>query len=96
MASKTNIHFEISERKLLLRVFDVVALLFGLYIVSNIFDFDYFMITQERWVSLLVLILYFLLFSTIFELYNLQKSSRYDTTFQGIVLTVSITVFVIY
>ena len=92
MASKTNIHFEISERKLLLRVFDVVALLFGLYIVSNIFDFDYFMITQERWVSLLVLILYFLLFSTIFELYNLQKSSRYDTTFQGIVLTVSITV----
>ena len=92
MASKTNIHFEISERKLLLLVFDVVALLFGLYIVSNIFDFDYFMITQERWVSLLVLILYFLLFSTIFELYNLQKSSRYDTTFQGIVLTVSITV----
>ncbi|QHI35214.1 UDP-N-acetylgalactosamine-undecaprenyl-phosphate N-acetylgalactosaminephosphotransferase [Kordia antarctica] len=92
MASKSNIHFEISERKLLLRVFDVVALLFGLYLVSNIFDFDYFMITQQRWVWTLVLIVYFLLFSTIFELYDLQKSSRFESTFQGIVLSVSITV----
>lgn len=92
MASKSNIHFEISERKLLLRVVDIVALLFGLYLVSNIFDFDYFMITHERWLWIVILVVYYLLFSTIFELYNLQKSSRYDTTFKGIVLTVSITV----
>jgi exopolysaccharide biosynthesis polyprenyl glycosylphosphotransferase len=92
MASKSNIHFEVSERKLLLRVVDIAALLFGLYLVSNIFDFDYFMITQERWLWIVILVAYYLLFSTIFELYNLQKSSRYDTTFQGIVLTVSITV----
>ncbi|MBC8755116.1 sugar transferase [Kordia sp. YSTF-M3] len=92
MASKSNIHFEISERKLLLRVVDVAALFFGLYIVSNIFDFDYFMIRKERWLWMVVLVLYYVLFSTIFELYSLQKSSRYDTTFQGIVLTVSITV----
>ncbi|XWK76589.1 sugar transferase [Kordia algicida OT-1] len=85
-------HFEISERKLLLRVFDVLAMLFGLYVVSNIFDFDYFKFTEQRWLWSLVLIVYFVLFSTILELYNLQKSSRYDTTFQGIVLTVSITV----
>ncbi|WP_420573570.1 sugar transferase [Kordia sp.] len=92
MASNSNIHFEISERKLLLRVFDVLAMLFGLYIVSNIFDFDYFKFTEQRWLWSVVLIVYFILFSTILELYNLQKSSRYDTTFQGIVLTVSITV----
>ncbi len=92
MASTSNIHFEISERKLLLRVVDVAALLLGLYFVSNIFDFDYFMIRKERWLWMVVLVLYYLLFSTVFELYNLQKSSRYDTTFQGIVLTVSITV----
>lgn len=92
MASKSNIHFEISERKLLLRVVDVAAIIFGLYIVSNVFDFDYFMVKHERWLWIVVLVLYYLLFSTVFELYNLQKSSRYDTTFQGIVLTVSITV----
>ncbi|EDP94498.1 sugar transferase [Kordia algicida OT-1] len=92
MASTSNMHFEISERKLLLRVFDVLAMLFGLYVVSNIFDFDYFKFTEQRWLWSLVLIVYFVLFSTILELYNLQKSSRYDTTFQGIVLTVSITV----
>lgn len=92
MASTSNMHFEISERKLLLRVFDVLAMLFGLYVVSNIFDFDYFKFTDQRWLWSLVLIVYFVLFSTILELYNLQKASRYDTTFQGIVLTVSITV----
>ncbi|MEM6718828.1 MAG: sugar transferase [Bacteroidota bacterium] len=92
MASTSNMHFEISERKLLLRVVDVLSLLFGLYVVSNVFDFDYFKFTQERWLWSVVLIVYYVLFSTILELYNLQKSSRYDTTFQGIILTVSITV----
>jgi exopolysaccharide biosynthesis polyprenyl glycosylphosphotransferase len=92
MASKSNIHFEISERKLLLRVFDVLALMLGLYLVSNIFDFDYFKLTHERWSWSVVLIIYYVLFSTVLEMYNLQKSSRYDNTFQSLVLTVSITV----
>nr|WP_241479968.1 sugar transferase [Kordia jejudonensis] len=85
-------HFEISERKLLLRFFDVLALLSGLYVVSSIFDFDYFKLTQQRWFWSVVLIVYYMLFSTVLEMYNLQKSSRYDTTFQSLVLTVSITV----
>ncbi|MFK7750628.1 MAG: exopolysaccharide biosynthesis polyprenyl glycosylphosphotransferase [Kordia sp.] len=92
MASTSNMHFEISERKLLLRIVDVIALLFGLYVVSNVFNFDYFKFTQERWLWSVVLIVYYILFSTILELYNLQKSSRYDATFQGIILTISITV----
>ncbi|AXG71330.1 UDP-N-acetylgalactosamine-undecaprenyl-phosphate N-acetylgalactosaminephosphotransferase [Kordia sp. SMS9] len=92
MASTSNMHFEISERKLLLRIVDVLTLLFGLYVVSNVFDFDYFRFTQERWSWSLVLIVYYVLFSTILELYDLQKSSRYDSTFQGIILSVSITV----
>ncbi|WP_298421464.1 sugar transferase [uncultured Kordia sp.] len=92
MSSKSNMHFEISERKLLLRVFDVLALLFGLYIVSSIFDFDYFKITHERWFWSVVLIGYYLLFSTVLEMYDLRKSSRFDSTFQSLVLTVSITV----
>jgi exopolysaccharide biosynthesis polyprenyl glycosylphosphotransferase len=92
MASQSNMHFEISERKLLLRVVDVLALLFGLYAVANTFDFDYFNFTQEQWLWSVVLIVYYALFSTILELYDLEKSSRYDSTFQGLILTVSITV----
>ncbi|WP_430408536.1 sugar transferase [Kordia sp.] len=92
MASKSNIHFEISERKLLLRVCDILALLCGLYVVSSIFDFDYFKLTHERWFWSVVLVIYYILFSTVLEMYNLQKSSRYDSTFQSLVLTVSITV----
>ncbi len=76
----------------MLRVFDVIALLSGLYVVSSIFDFDYFKITHERWFWSVVLIAYYLLFSTVLEMYNLQKSSKYESTFQSLVLTVSITV----
>lgn len=92
MAPKSNIHFEISERKLLLRIFDIVFFLLGLFVVSNSFDFDYFMITKEQWNWTFVLILYYSIFSNVFELYNLQKASRYDSTFQNLVITVSLTV----
>ena len=92
MTSNKGIHFEISERKVLLRVFDVLAVLFGLYIIGYSFEFDYFTITKENWSWSLVLALYISFFGTIFELYDLQKSSKLDTVFKNIVLTASITV----
>jgi exopolysaccharide biosynthesis polyprenyl glycosylphosphotransferase len=92
MTSKKGIHFEVSERKILLRVFDIVAVLITLYIIGYIFQFDYFTITKENWTWSLVLALYLTTFGTIFELYDLQKSSKLDTVFKNIVLTASITV----
>jgi len=42
----------------------------------------------------LVLALYITIFGTVFELYDLQASSKLDTTFRNIVLTTSLTVLV--
>lgn len=87
-----SIHFNISERKVLLRIFDILSILFVLYFVSNTFDFDYFTITKENWNWIFVLIIYISVFGTIFELYDLQKSSKIEKVYRNIVLTVSVTV----
>jgi exopolysaccharide biosynthesis polyprenyl glycosylphosphotransferase len=89
---KNSIHFNISERKVLLRIFDIISILLVLYFVSNTFDFDYFTITKENWRWVFVLILYISIFGTIFELYDLQKSSKVEKIATSIVFTVSITV----
>ena len=90
--SNSGIHFNISERKVLLRIFDVLSILLVLYIVSNWFDFDYFTITKVKWTWVLVLILYVSIFGTVFELYDLQKSSKIEKIATGIVFTGSTTV----
>ncbi|EGV44427.1 sugar transferase [Bizionia argentinensis JUB59] len=89
---KQAIHFNISERKILLRVVDILSVLLALYFVSNWFHFDYFTITKQNWTWVVVLIVYLIVFGTVFELYDLQKASRKDKVFANIVLTSSITV----
>ncbi len=90
--SKKSIHFNISERKILLRIFDVLSILLVLCFLENTFDFDYFKLNKANWESILVLILYISVFGTIFELYDLQKSSKIEKISVGIVFTASITV----
>ncbi|WP_298556327.1 sugar transferase [uncultured Algibacter sp.] len=90
--SKSSIHFNISERKILLRIFDILSILFVLYFISNTFDFDYFTLTKDKWAWALVLILYVSIFGTVFELYDLQKASKIERIATGIVFTVSTTV----
>ncbi|MDD7885162.1 sugar transferase [Flavivirga sp. 57AJ16] len=90
--SNRSIHFNISERKILLRIFDIISILLILYFVSNTFDFDYFTIRKENWTWVFILVLYVSVFGTIFELYDLQKSSKIEKIFTSIVFTVSMTV----
>ncbi|RFN60064.1 sugar transferase [Marixanthomonas ophiurae] len=92
MTQKGSIHFEISERKILLRIFDIVSVLLLLYGIGQVFNFDYFKINSEHWVWSIVLALYLTIFATIFELYNLQKASKLETVIQNIVFTASVTV----
>lgn len=92
MTSKKGIHFAISERKVLLRAVDIAVVLIGLYIIGYSFDFDYFTVTEKNWIWSLVLALYLSVFGTIFEIYDLQKSSKLDIVFKNIILTASITV----
>ncbi|TXE12016.1 exopolysaccharide biosynthesis polyprenyl glycosylphosphotransferase [Seonamhaeicola algicola] len=90
--AKSSIHFNISERKVLLRIFDVLSVLIMLYFLGYAFHFDYFTITQENWRWVVVLIVYLSLFGSIFEMYDLRKSSRIEKISTSIVFTVSITV----
>lgn len=94
MSQKSNIHFDISERKILLRIFDIVTVLALLYGLGTIFDFDYFVINSEHWVWSIVLGLYLTIFASIFELYNLQKASKLEVVVQNIILTSSVTVLI--
>ncbi|WP_100615101.1 sugar transferase [Confluentibacter citreus] len=90
--SHKGIHFNISERKVLLRLFDILIVLAVLYFLSGTFKFHYITITKENWIWVFVLILYISIFGTIFELYDLQKSSKLETTYANIILTASVTV----
>jgi exopolysaccharide biosynthesis polyprenyl glycosylphosphotransferase len=91
MPPKTAIHFEVSERKVLLKILDVVSILTGLYLVGVIFDFEYFRITANNWEWIFVLVIYFMLLANVFELYDLQKSSRFETIFPDILIVTSVT-----
>lgn len=94
MPASSNIHFEISERKVLLRLFDIISVLGILYLVGIIFDFDYFKINQEHWFWSIILALYLTVFASIFELYDLQKASKLEVVVQNIILTASVTVLI--
>lgn len=92
MTKTSKIHFEISERKILLRVLDIVTVFLVLYGMGVIFAFDYVTISTERWEWLIVLALYLSVFGSVFEMYDLQKASKLDVVLKNIVLTSSLTV----
>ncbi|MFD2517912.1 sugar transferase [Salinimicrobium flavum] len=92
MSPKSTLQFAISERKVLLRIFDVVWVLFALYVVGILFQLEYFSINDHSWRWSLVLAAYLSLFSSIFELYDLQKASEYYTVLKNVVLASSVTV----
>jgi exopolysaccharide biosynthesis polyprenyl glycosylphosphotransferase len=92
MRKKKSIHFEVSERKILLRLLDVVFVFLGLYLIELFLPYTYLLIRPENTMYLFVLALYLMIFGTIFEIYDLQKSSKLDVTFRNIVFAVSTTV----
>lgn len=92
MLSFNKIHFEISERKLLLRLFDVLTVIGALYVVGLLFKFDYFSISKANFYWTLVLGLYLNILGTVFEMYNLQTASNQYQVIKSILLTSSTTV----
>lgn len=93
--STKRIHFNISERKILLRIFDALFVLLALCLVSYFFDFDYFSINSQNRIWVVVLLFYLMAFGTVFELYNLQKSNKWETVLANITIT-SFTVVLVY
>lgn len=92
MKTKKKIHFEISERKILLRLIDIVFIFLSLILISSFFKFSYFSFSFDNFYWAIVLALYISFFGTIFELYNLQVASNQYQMVKSIVLTTSSTV----
>ena len=92
MNQRKNIHFEVSERKVLLRIMDLVMIFLGIYVLELFLDFDYLSITIKNSSQLVLLGIYVSIFATVFELYDLQKASLLEATFKNTVITASIVV----
>lgn len=95
MKKSNAIHFEISERKILLRVIDIAVVFLGIFVLSTYLGFEYLDISTENTVPLIVLVIYVSIFGTVFEMYDLQHASKLDVSFKNIVLCMS-TVVLLY
>lgn len=94
MVANKKIHFEVSERKILLRIFDVLSVLLALYVVGVVFKFNYFNISTTNYYWTIVLGIYLTIIGTVFEMYNLQVASNQFQVTKSIILTASTTVLV--
>jgi FlaA1/EpsC-like NDP-sugar epimerase len=93
--SKKSLHIDISERKLLLRVFDVLAIVFSIYFTSKYYSFTYLDVTSYLiygWFG--VLIVYYWLFGEIFQLYNLKVSNNRFLVVRSIFITSFVTTLI--
>lgn len=80
-------HFEISERRILLLAFDAVFILSALYLLSVVFDYHYFVFDSNNFLSIILLLGYVYIFGVIFEMYNLQVASNQLQILQSVFFT---------
>ena len=59
MTKTTSIHFEVSERKILLRLLDLVVMLLGIYGLELFLNYNYLTIDKENLIAILVFVVYF-------------------------------------
>lgn len=84
-------HFEISERRILLLIFDAVFVLSALYALSIISDYGYFVFEQRHTFRIVLLVSYIYIFGLIFEMYNLQVASNQLQILQSVIFTATAT-----
>ncbi|MFH6987229.1 exopolysaccharide biosynthesis polyprenyl glycosylphosphotransferase [Flavobacterium collinsii] len=87
MFSKSKMHFEISERKVLLLLFDIIFILSALYFLSLLFQYNYFVFDKSNFLSIILLLSYVYAFGVIFEMYNLQVASSQLQILQSVIFT---------
>ena len=85
-------YFNISERKVLLRLVDLLAVLGGLQLLSTFHQSPYFNVEQSSISWYICLSVYITFFATIFELYDLRKAESKFTTFKNLTLSLLLTV----
>ncbi len=84
-------HIEISERKMVLHLFDVFFVLVSLYCIGFYFDVAYLKISVIDILCVSVLVAYVKVFGAIFEMYNLQVASNNLQVLKSAVLTAAAT-----
>lgn len=92
MNKNNQIHFEVSERKVLLRIFDVVFVLLALYFTGDILDLEYLEASTSDFYYVTVIVLYLNGIGTVFEMYSLQVASNQYQVLKSTILTASTTV----
>ncbi|WP_269237460.1 sugar transferase [Flavobacterium flavigenum] len=95
MQTNKRMHFEISERKILLRVFDIAFVLLAMYLMDKLFYYPYFNLDYSNYQRPILFIVYLSIFGAIFEIYNLQIASNQFQILRGVILTVT-TVTLVY
>ncbi len=92
MKIDTRIHFEVSERKVLLRLFDTTFVVLALFLLDSVVDFEYIEVSLNNIWWIVILGVYLNLIGTVFEMYNLQVASNQYQVVRSILLTSSTTV----
>ena len=86
MISKS--YYNISERKILLRIVDIAIIILSLFLSSIYLNFNYFFFSNESILNWsLLLIFYYLIFGEIFLLYNLNVSNNRYSVVRSVTLT---------
>ena len=91
---KNKIHFEISERKMILHFFDVFFVLLGLYVIGTTFDLTYLKEVVLTRSCVVLFVTYLTVIGIIFEMYQLQVASNELQILKSVLLTVSSTVLI--
>jgi exopolysaccharide biosynthesis polyprenyl glycosylphosphotransferase len=91
---KTRVNFNISERKILLWLFDLLAIAFTAGLLGTFDFFTYYNTFDFPLHQGLFLLLVYSFFAQVFEAYDLHRSSRFDLILYHIILAVSWTVLV--
>ncbi|MFT5253337.1 MAG: exopolysaccharide biosynthesis polyprenyl glycosylphosphotransferase [Flavobacteriales bacterium] len=92
--SNNKIHFEISERKMILYLFDLFFVWLWLYLVSYFFDLEYLETVATQVKAAIVLGVYLSIFGAIFEMYKLQVASNEFQILRSTILTATTTAVV--
>jgi exopolysaccharide biosynthesis polyprenyl glycosylphosphotransferase len=93
-----NTYFNISERKLFLRIIDLLILVSSLWLAYSYIEFGYINFASNSIFNWLFLLgFYFLVFGQIFQLYNLNVSNNRYLVVSSIVLTAfATTIFYVF
>lgn len=92
--SNNKIHFEISERKMILYLFDLFFVWLWLYLASYFFDLEYLETVATQVKAAIVLGAYLSIFGAIFEMYKLQVASNEFQILRSTILTATTTAVV--